>query len=284
MTQRFDVIVYYFYSEVKFQMAHISSTDELLCEEREGVLWLTLNRPQALNALTAAMVQALTATLQAAIQEPGIRAIVLTGSGRAFCAGADLKDSERRSREPGAVMAFIRAVMALVDLIENCPKPTLAAVNGTAVAGGLELILACDLVLAAESARLGDSHSNFAMFPGAGATAKLPRRIGLSEAKWLMFTGATLPAGDPIWRGLVNQVVPLEALNDEVEALARHLAAKSPLVLNRMKEALNDALEQPLAVAMRRERDLNELHSLSLDRAEGLAAFREKRTPQFSGR
>ncbi len=247
------------------------------------VLWLELNRPAALNALTPALVAALSSALRRAEEDAGIRAIVLTGAGRGFCAGADLKESARRSQEPRGNVPFIRACGALAEAIERSPLPVIAAVNGVAAAGGLELALACDLIIAAESARIGDAHANYAMFPGAGATARLPRRLGLSRAKELMFTGVYLPAPEALAIGLVDRVVPDARLRAEATALAESLAEKSPLVLARMKEALNDAMTQPLAVALRRERDLNELHALSHDRNEGLAAFKEKRKPRFLG-
>ncbi|RZN03719.1 enoyl-CoA hydratase [Bradyrhizobium genosp. SA-3] len=257
---------------------------ELAIERSGAALWLKLNRPHALNALTASLVKALIRAMNSAVADDAVRVIVLTGAGRAFCAGADLKESAARSEVPGASAAFIKSIMSLVGLLQACSKPVIAAVNGIAVAGGLELILGCDVVFAAESAVLGDSHSNFAMFPGGGATVFLPRKIGINNAKFVMFSGGTLPARDWIGLGLVSKVVEDAQLIAAVDAFAAQLAAKSPIVLARMKEALNDSVEQPTASAMRRERDLNELHAASLDRAEGLRAFREKRIPQFVGR
>lgn len=258
--------------------------EELRVRLADSVLWLQLNRPQALNALTPVLVEGLAQAIAAAGADPRVRVVVLGGAGRAFCAGADLKESEQRSKVARGNVAFIRALGALATAIEACPRPVIAAVNGIAVAGGLELMLACDMVFAAESARLGDAHSNYAMFPGAGATVRLPRRIGLVRAKQLMLTGDFLSARDALAIGLVDRVVPDPALEQEVLALAAKLVMKSPLVLARMKEALNDVVDQPAETALRRERDLNELHALSFDRAEGLAAFREKRAPQFQGR
>jgi enoyl-CoA hydratase/carnithine racemase len=138
-------------------------------------------------------------------------------------------------------------------------------------------------VIAARSARLGDAHANYAMFPGAGATVRLPRRIGLAKAKYLMFSGAIWSAEESLHAGLVDQLVPDDELMPAAIGLASVFASKSPLVIARMKEALGDALHQALEVGLRRERDLNELHGLSSDRREGLAAFREKRPPRFTG-
>ncbi len=264
-------------------MEPVRPSDELQASASNGVLVLTLNRPAALNALTPELVGALDAALTQGLNNASIRVLVLTGSGRAFCAGVDLKATERRSAVPRGNVAFIAALGALVQRIASYPKPVIAAANGIAVAGGLELILACDHVLAARSARLGDAHANYAMFPGAGATVRLPRRIGLANAKYLMFSGALWSADQCLQVGLVDQVVPDEDLLPAAHRLAGLFAGKSPLVIARMKEALEDSLNQPPEVGLRRERDLNELHSTSADRREGLAAFREKRAPQFTG-
>lgn len=249
-----------------------------------GVLWLTMNRPEALNALSGSLVSALQERFAAAARDPEVGVIVLTGAGRAFCAGADLKEAESRGAGTEASAAFLRTISGLTDAMELCPKPIIAAVNGVTVAGGLELMLACDFVVAAASARLGDGHSNYGLFPGAGATVRLPRMVGVAMAKYLMFSGELIPARDAQAIGLVQAVAEDEAFRSTVAALAQRLAAKSPLLLGRMKEAISDAPTQPHGAAMRRERDLSQLYSASFDRAEGLAAFREKRAPRFQGR
>jgi len=262
-------------------MHTVNDTDELQQQREGNVLWLKLNRPQALNSLTLSLVHALSAAIKEAENDPEARVIVLTGAGRAFCAGADLKDPARKRPESGA--EFVKAIGALTELIEASPRPVIAAINGIAVAGGLELVLACDLVIAAESARLGDAHSNYALFPGAGSTVRLPRKIGLNNAKQLMFSGDILPASE--WKafGLVSQVVSDDGLIGAVSEIAKKLGAKSPLGLARMKQALNDSLDQPLPIALRYERALSNLHHFSADRVEGLTAFKEKRPPQFTG-
>lgn len=260
-----------------------SPEGELNVTLQDGVLWLRLNRPQALNALTPTLVAALTNAVVTAGADLTVRTIVLTGTGRAFCAGSDLKGAEKRSQIPGGNITFIQASGALATAIEECPRPVIAALNGITAAGGLELALACDVVFAAASAKVGDAHANFAMFPGAGATVRLPRRIGLARAKELMLTGDYLPAHRAAEIGLVDHVVDDDRLEAAVFEFAAKLTVKSPLVLARMKGALNDALTQPLQTALKREQDLNSLHALSHDRNEGLAAFREKRAPKFLG-
>jgi enoyl-CoA hydratase len=264
-------------------MDRVRDSGELLADSSSGVLTLTLNRPAALNTLTPALIDALSSALSRGLDDASIRVAVLTGTGRAFCAGADLKATEQRSALPRGNVAFIAAFGDLVQRIASYPKPVIAGVNGIAVAGGLELVLACDQVIAARSARLGDAHANYAMFPGAGATVRLPRRIGLAKAKLLMFSGTLWSADESCRAGLVDQVVPDEDLPAATHGLASLIASKSPLVIARMKEALGDSLDQPPEVGMRRERALNELHATSADRREGLAAFREKRAPNFTG-
>lgn len=263
-------------------METAKNTEELQRQQSDAVLWLKLNRLQALNSLTLSLVNALARAIEDAQGDPDVRVIVLTGEGRAFCTGADLKDPARSRPESGA--EFVKAIGALTELIEASTKPVIAALNGITVAGGLELVLACDIVIATESARIGDAHSNYALFPGAGATVRLPRKVGLNNAKLLMFTGDMHPASEWKALGLVNMVVADDGFIDAVTALARKLAVKSPLVLARMKQALNDSLDQPVSIGLRYERALSNLHHFSADRVEGLAAFKEKRAPKFQGK
>ena len=259
---------------------------EVLLERRGPAAWVTLNRPQELNALSPAVLGRLAAVLDEIEADPDIRCLVLTGAGRAFCAGADLRfvhDMPADGRD-AATMAFLRTATAFMSRLEACPKPVIAAVNGVATAGGLELVLCCDLVVAADTARLGDGHANYGLLPGAGASARLPRRIGLARAKHLFFTGELLPAADLLAAGLVNSVVPGADLAAAVGRLAEGIAAKSPVGLRRMKELANAAMDGTLADALRRELAVNEDYARTFDRNEGLAAFNERRTPAFQGR
>lgn len=254
-------------------------------EVRGGAARITLDRPADLNALDAGMIAAIEDALDTAAADEAAIAVVIAGAGRAFCAGADLKflndvPAERRGE---AIAGFLRRASALMDRIEAFPKPVIAAVNGLATAGGLELVLSCDLVLAARSAMLGDGHANFGLLPGAGASVRLPRRIGPTRAKYLFFTGDLVPAGDLVAPGLVNRVVEDGELAEAVDALVRKLSLKSPLGLARMKRLADDGLNQPAATAMRLELATAALHLHSHDFREGLAAFSEKRKPRFTG-
>ncbi len=167
--------------------------------------------------------------------------------------------------------------------IEAFPLPTVAAVNGFAVAGGLEFVLCCDIVVAAETARFGDGHARYGLLPGGGGSVRLPRRIGLNRAKYLMLTADTVSAATMMEWGLVVEVVEDRRLDAAAAALARSLAEKSPLGLARMKALLHDGLEQPADVALRAEQLACLIHAGSSDMAEGLQAFSQKRTPRFTG-
>ena len=253
------------------------------------VLRITLNRSAKLNAFTPDMVALFNAALDRAEQDDAVHVLVVTGAGRAFCAGADLKMI--RELGPGLTEAevarmtgaFVGSVGALFDRVESFSKPVIAAVNGTAVAAGLELVLCCDVVIAAADALIGDGHANFGLLPGGGSSVRLPRRVGALLAKFLMFTGDSMPAADLAGSGLITLVAPKDQLAEIVDRVADKLAEKSPLVLRRMKALVDDGLTMPAAVALRQEREMNRIHAQSYDRNEGLTAFAMKRKPRFVG-
>jgi enoyl-CoA hydratase len=257
----------------------------VVVERRAAAAWLRINRPEAMNSLNVDVVDGLQQGLDSAEADDEVRCVVLTGTGRAFCAGADLKFVRNAGEELGDGQSrFLELVGALLNRIESFPKPVIAAVNGLALAGGLETVLCCDLVIAAQSARLGDAHANYGLLPGGGASVRLPRKIGPTRAKHLMFTGDFVPASELLQSGLVNQVVPDGELDAVVAALVDKLAARSPLGLRRMKQLVNDALEQPISTGLRLELLASALHQHSHDMNEGLRAFQEKRPPAFTGR
>lgn len=257
----------------------------VVCETRGAAVWATLDRPEALNSITPAIVAGLHAALDSAEADPAIVAVVLAGKGRAFCAGADLKYVRAQcGDDEAAISRFLDSVLSLMRRIETFPRPVIAAVNGLALAGGLELVLCCDLVVAARSARLGDAHANYGLLPGGGGSVRLPRKIGPTRAKYLLYTGEFLPADELVSWGLVNEVVEDAELAAAVERLVAKLAVKSSLVLRRMKALVDDGLEQPLDVALRQELVASAVHAHSHDMREGLAAFEEKRRPRFLGR
>ncbi|MFV0280125.1 MAG: enoyl-CoA hydratase/isomerase family protein [Rhodoblastus sp.] len=258
--------------------------EPIISEIRGHAMWITLNRPDALNSLTPAIVSGIDAALDKA-QRSGSRAVVLTGAGRAFCAGADLKFVRAEAGDDETALGrFLDAILVVMNRIETFPVPVIAALNGLTLAGGLELMLCCDLVIAARSARLGDAHANYGLLPGGGSSVRLPRKIGPTRAKYLLYTGEFVPADQLVAAGLVNEVVDDDELIAATEALAAKLASKSPLVLRRMKALVDDGLEQPAAIALRQELLASEVHAHSHDLKEGLAAFEEKRKPRFTGR
>ncbi|HLT26750.1 MAG TPA: enoyl-CoA hydratase/isomerase family protein [Zeimonas sp.] len=259
--------------------------NDVLTAVRDGALWITLNRPDAMNALTPDVLSGINAALDDAQADAAVRAVVLTGSGRAFCAGADLKYVRAQSDEgAGATDRFLRRVLDTMNRLEHFPMPVIAAVNGLALAGGLELVLCCDLVVAARSARLGDAHANYGLLPGGGASVRLPRKIGPTRAKYLLFTGEFVPAEELVAAGLVNLVVDDEQLAAATGSLASRIASKSPVGLRRMKQLVSDGLQQPVETALRLELLACEAHANSEDMKEGLAAFAAKRKPVFTGR
>ncbi|MDV4146391.1 enoyl-CoA hydratase/isomerase family protein [Shimia sp. FJ5] len=266
-----------------YQELSMSEAKQTLFVERvEKTEWITFQRTEQLNAMSTQMLREMAAALESALADDGVRTIVLTGSGRAFCAGADLKEVAGAKHAPGEP-----DLLDLVDhtfgLMRHGPKPVIAAVNGLAMAGGLEMVMACDLVFAAESAQLGDAHSNFGVFPGAGGAAILPRRIGLNRAKYLLFSGENVSARDMMDWGLVNKVVADEDLRQAVQVFTDRLAEKSPAVLRRMKTVANRSLDVDETAALSEEMLNLRAHMRSWDMHEGLSAFNEKRKPQFRG-
>ncbi|MGV0714948.1 enoyl-CoA hydratase-related protein [Mycolicibacterium sp. XJ662] len=257
----------------------------ILETHRDGrVQWLRLNRPEVLNALNSDLLNELRDALEAATADPEVRVIALTGTGRAFSAGGDLKfvlgELEDGVDGPDGVDTSVPAFTAL----RQCPKPVIAAVNGVAVAGGFELLLFCDVLFAAESATFADGHANYGLLPAGGGAAVLPRRIGAQRAKALLFSGDPVSATTMRDWGMVYQVVPDDQLTATVEQYCNKLADKSPLVLQAMKELVNAALDHDEDMGLRHEMLLLRNHMNSKDFHEGLTAFTEKRTPVFEGR
>ena len=257
---------------------------EIVYERRGAAAWIRLNRPDALNSLYDTLVRALAESMGRARADVDVRAVVLTGTGRAFCAGGDLKAiRELADTDTRGSQGFLLDVGRVLESLERFPKPVIAAVNGLAMAGGLEIVLSCDLVVAVDTAPMGDAHSNYGLIPGGGASIRLPRRVGRSVASFLLFTGKALPAGQLVASGLVNMAVPEDQLTATVDELVESIAAKSPLGLARIKQLINDGLDQPLPTGLRLELLASEAHAKSYDMAEGLAAFAAKRAPVFKG-
>ncbi|MEU6088961.1 enoyl-CoA hydratase-related protein [Streptomyces sp. NPDC047085] len=254
-------------------------------EVREQVSYVTLDRPESLNALTPGMRDRLIGLLEEASADPGVRAVVLTGTGRGFCAGADLRGGAAGKRLPGDVARTLRlGAQRLVAAVLDCEKPVLAAVNGTAAGLGAHLALACDLVLAAESARFIEVFVRRGLVPDGGGAYLLPRLIGPQRAKELMFFGDAVPAAEAERLGLVNRVVPDGELEKTAREWATRLAAGPTRALALTKQLVNASLDGDRAAAFAAEAAAQEINMTAEDAREGLRAFVERRSPEFRGR
>jgi enoyl-CoA hydratase/carnithine racemase len=258
------------------------SDDVLRMEEKDGVLWLTLNRPQVMNSFNFDLLRALKAQIDGIRFRPEIRVVIITGAGeKAFCAGADLK--ERATLPPLQVKEFIFTIRDLFSSIENLNKPVIAAVNGVALGGGTELALACDIRIASATASMGLTETRLAIIPGAGGTQRLPRLIGRGKAKELIFTGRRVPAEEALAIGLVNQVCAPDHLRKTCDAMAAEICETGPIAIEQAKYAINHGLETDLHTGLAIESNAYWVTIPTQDRLEGLAAFREKRKPVYRG-
>ena len=253
----------------------------LVAREAEIAIW-TLNRPESLNAFDRPLLEVLLAVAESAHADRTLRCAIVTGAGdKAFSAGADLK--ERRGMTLDETRAFVRLISRTFDAVARLPFPTLAAVNGVAFGGGLELALACDLRLVADSARLGLTEVSVGIMPGAGGTQRLPRIVGAARAKELILAGRRIDAAEALSIGLANRVVPRPGLLEAALDLARQIAANAPLAVRQAKHAIEVGLDSPLAAGLEAEQQAYEPLLGTRDRLEGLQAFAEKRPPRYTG-
>lgn len=249
-------------------------------DEARRVALLRFNRPKQLNALNAQVMDELCSALEALDGDEAIRCMVVTGDDRAFAAGADI--GEMATATPIDMLRGNR--IAQWDRVRRIGKPVIAAVNGWCLGGGCELAMALDLIVAGESARFGQPEINLGVIPGAGGTQRLTRAVGKSRAMEMILTGEPIDAREAHRLGLVARVVPSELLVEDALALAASIATRSPLALRMAKEAVNAAYEMSLTDALAHERRLFYLLFASEDQKEGMAAFLEKRPPDFKGR
>ena len=252
--------------------------------QMEGSLaTVTLNRPKALNAINLAMVGELEQVVRQVRDDTGVRVVVITGAGdKAFAAGADI--TEFKAMSPIDAWLFVQRLQRLFLEIERLSKPVIAAVNGYALGGGCELMMACDIVYASDAAKIGQPEINLGIIPGAGGTQRLARLIGKQRAKELVLTGEMIGAQEAWNLGLLNKVVPADQLMVEVRKLADKLAVKGPLAVRAAKEAIEDGYDMALERALAHEAQLFALCFATEDKAEGVNAFLEKRPPEFTGK
>jgi len=242
------------------------SYSAIICDKRQDFVIITLNRPEAGNAINQQLAQEIGEVCQQINQDDEVRVVVVTGTGDTFCRGSEL-----------AVPCGVVAAVAGLE------QPVIAAINGDAIGQGLELALSCDIRIAVNEARMGFPQVTTGLIPMDGGTQRLSRIVGRGKALELLFTGEIISAGEALDIGLVNKVVDRETLISEAEALAEHLAGKAPIALRYVKEAVSKGLDLTLEQGLRLEADLYFLLHTTTDRTEGIRAFQEKRSPDFKG-
>ncbi|MER0480610.1 enoyl-CoA hydratase-related protein [Streptomyces sp. Edi2] len=265
----------------------VDPVDSLILHATDnGVSWITLNRPEAMNAVTRDQRERLIGLLAEASADPDVRAVVLTATGRGFCAGADLRGSPSSGeRVAGDVARMIRdGAQRLITAVLDCEKPVIAAVNGTAAGLGAHLALACDLVLAAESASFIEVFVRRGLVPDGGGAYLLPRLIGPQRAKELMFFGDAVPAAEAARLGLVNRVIPDSELAKTAKEWAERLAAGPTRALALTKQLVNASLDADRATALAAEATAQEINMTTADAQEGVTSFVQRRTPSYRGR
>ena len=259
--------------------------DTILYREEEGVAWITLNRPDKLNAFAGTMRDDLRAAIERAAQSAGARVVVITGAGRAFCAGADVEVMQAllAAGDGATFEGYVEAGARAVRALRACRKPVIAAVNGVAAGAGASLAAACDVRLASERASIGFTFNRIGLHPDWGASWILPRLVGAGRAAELILTARMVDPDEAVRIGLFQRVFPADSFADEVRGFAAELAAKPPLALAAAKHSLAASPEADLARMLEIEREAQMRLFRSADVREGIAAFNEKRTAEFRG-
>lgn len=261
----------------------MTASESLILTVDGGAATIALNRPEKLNPLDWESLRELRARFAELDREPAVRVVTITGRGRAFSAGGDLESYIELYRRPDDFRRFLDDFHGLLDEMERSAMIVIAAVNGACVAGGLELMLACDLAIASAEAKIGDGHLNFGQLPGGGGSQRLPRAIGAPRAKELILSGRLLEATEAARIGLVSRVVPASELEAATRTLVAELLAKSPAGLAAAKRLVNEGLRGSLEAGLAMERDtVHHYATTCADATEGLVAFKEKRAPRFS--
>lgn len=256
--------------------------ETLIVEDRGPVRVVTINRPDVLNALNAQVVGELSALVEATADATDVRALVLTGAGKAFVAGADI--SAMAEMTPEQALEFAGRGHALAEMLGTLRVPVIAAVNGFALGGGCELALACDFIYASEKAKFGQPEVKLGVIPGFGGTQRLLRRVGLARALELCVTGDMIDAAEALRIGLANKVLPVDKLLDEAVAAAERACACGPLAVAKVKEVIHAGADEPLDGANQMEQEAFASLFATADQSEGMAAFIGKRPPEFKGK
>ncbi|HEY2429498.1 MAG TPA: enoyl-CoA hydratase/isomerase family protein [Acidimicrobiales bacterium] len=260
------------------------SAAPILVDRRGHVAHLVLNRPDKLNALDLLAFSDLHAALDDLEADPGVRVVVVRGEGRAFCTGVDLDMTGGALADSAAIDRVVSVAHRTFARLEASPLPSVAAIHGMALAGGLELVLACDLALAATDARLGDFHARYGLFPGGGASQRLPRVIGERRAKWLLLSGEWVTGSVAAEWGLVNEAVEPDRLVERADEVAQLLARRSPLLSSVIKQTVRVGARMDLPTALEAERPLFLRYMASEHARMGLDAFATRTEPVFPDR
>jgi 2-(1,2-epoxy-1,2-dihydrophenyl)acetyl-CoA isomerase len=263
------------------------SYEQITYRREDGVAWVTLDRPEKLNALTGAMSDELSEVFEEAARDDETRCVALTGEGRGFCAGQDLtefRDAYETGDRPDIEEHLAKTYHRLIPLIVGCPKPVIAGVNGVAAGAGLSLALACDVRLASTEARFTQAFVKIGLIPDSGGSFLLPRIVGYAKALELSITGEMIDAAEAHRIGLVNRVIPADSFTEDLQAYAARLAAMPTAAIAETKTLLLEGLISDLGEALEREAGAQSRMARTEDHMEGVMAFAEKRDPSFKGR
>ena len=257
----------------------------IVIEKDEGIARITLNRPKAMNAMTPEMLYELEVAQKEIINDETIRVLIVTGKGPAFCSGADFGlISYLLDLSPKKVFEELRHIQDVVTVFETMEKPVIAAINGYALGGGLDLALACDFRIAARGAKMGEQYIKAGLMPDVGGTQRLPRLVGLAKAKEMIFLGDMIDADEAERIGLVNRVVSNDDLESETKALALRLASAPTVAIGLAKKAICEGMAKDIRSALEIEAHCQTLAMQTMDAKEGIAALQEKRAPIFAGK
>lgn len=256
----------------------------IIYEKEDSIALITLNRPDSLNAINLKLAQELEQVIDEIAADDSARSVIITGAGRAFSAGADIKEMMSPGETSLGTQLARGKPLSFFNRIESLDKPVIGAINGLAIGGGCEIALVCDLRIASTAARFGFGEIKIGVIPAGGGTVRSPRLIGIAKAKELLFFGDPVDAEEAYRLGLVNKVVPPESLLDEAKKWARTLSQRPPLALKAVKSCVNVGMQMPLSAAIDFEAKEAAILVNSEDRQEGMRAFIEKRPPEFKGR
>ena len=254
----------------------------IIFEKKDGIGYVTVNRPEVLNALNDSVIEELDSVFRAIDRDDEVRVVIITGAGRAFVAGADIAQMSRLDGSEGRVMSM--RGQKVMEFIEFMDKPVIAAVNGFALGGGNELSMACDIRIASETAKFGQPEVNLGIIPGYGGTQRLPRLVGRGMAKKLIYSAEIIDAEEAYRIGLVDEIVPADQLMDTAAKLAETIASKAPIAVKLAKAAINNGMNTDLKTGVQFEAEAYASTFVSEDRVEGMKAFLEKRPAKVKNR